>query len=756
MAEPNGRLAAALDCYERFGHIFPLKSKSEQYLPSWKPDPECPLDRDRVIEWWTQWPEAWLGLPLGEKTGIIRVDADGPVPQELVYDFPITPEFATPSGGHGWLFAYEPSLTIGRCVLWRGEGQHQELRYQSNGCYTVVPSSPGYRWMDGRSMAEVRVASLPRSIKDRLLSEAAAVELRAWEQRCSPTVAVPDRDQMLQALLFVPADDREVWLQVGFALHAAGDEYLDTWTEWSRKCPEKFVEGECSRLWAGFHRGGGITPRYITWIARQHGWSSPHYHEPLTDGGNAAVLARIGSGRILYCPGFGWLAWDGSRWTTGERAELMVQEVQKEVIVERKRRAITSLNRHMLSDHTAPDYAEKTRKKQRAVSRILSMDQAKHYDGARKLAASISTILRNREDFDCHPALLNFRNGTLDLKTGELRPHDPVDMLTKRIPHDYRPDAQRTEYEAFLERSLPDDGVRKYLKVKLGSTLLGETRKELLILWGPEGDNGKTKLIELMLYAMDEYAVKCSRDLLMKRRFGEDDRSTVMLIGKRFAVASETDEGARISEALTKDLTGGDSITTRHLYKEKITFLPTFSIALITNHKPVVTGTDNALWGRLKLVEWTQSFPPGHPGRVEDLLQKLKDETEGFLAWLVEGCREYLSCGRSIGEPDAVKASTGEYRMGQNHLLRFVRACFDVAEGFPRELTPEEASVYHSIEGSLATTPSTMTRLYTAWCARNREKQMDNSPFGKSVTKLGFPLTADRKHRVGLRESSQE
>lgn len=664
-------LTAALEYYDKFGHIFPLRSKSEQYLPSWKPDAECPLDRDRVIEWWTQWPEAWLGLPLGERTGIVRVDADGPVPQELVYDFSPTPEFATPSGGHGWLFAYEAALPIGLCVLWKGKGPHQELRYQSSGYYTVVPPSPGYRWMDGRSMDEVRVADLPRSIRDKLVSEAAAYELRAWEQRCSPTVAIPDKDQMLQALIFVPADDREVWLRVGFALHVAGDEYLETWVEWSRKCPEKFIEGECERLWAGFHRGGRITPRYITWVARQHGWVSPHFHEPLTDGGNAAVLARMAEGRAKYSPSLGWLAWDGMRWTTGEGAECLVQEIQKEVIEYRRKAAVSSLIRHLLSDHNAPDYRDKEKRKRRTIGYVNKLDHALHYRGARELARS--AMICDFREFNQHPTLLNFMNGTLDIETGTLREHRPEDLLTAVIPHGYIPDAPRAAFEDFLAKSLPDEPVRSYLKVKLGSSLLGETRKELAIFLGPDGDNGKTKLIELVHYALgSDYAVVCSQELLLKKKFGDEDRNTIMLFGKRFGSASETEEGGRLNEALLKLLTGGDSITSRYLYQEKVTFASTHDIVYITNHKPVVAGTDNALWGRLKLVEWLQSFPPGHPDRVENLWQKLVTEAEGFLAWLIEGCREYLADGRKIREPDAVKVSTTEYRKEHNPVHRYL------------------------------------------------------------------------------------
>lgn len=648
-------LDAAITYLKAGWHVLPVENKKA--LIAWDGIQTTKPTEERVRQWWATWPNAGIAIALGRGSNIIRVDCDGSRASDALQELgglPETAEFTTVSGGRGFLLQWESWVST--AVIWRGPpgSQHEEIRVQSDGAYTVVPPTPGYSW--------VRQTPIARASRWLLswYAEKALRETPSAVVRCDLS-----ENELKEALNAISSDDYDIWLRVGMALQSR--DLFEIWEEWSRRST-KFKEGECAKKWATFN-GAGVTVATIIHLAKQAGWRSAWSpYEPLTEGGNANVLSRTAADRAMYSPKLGWLAWDSRRWTTGEEAECLVGELQRDSLRLRRAGVATSLARITGS---GLDQEQRRRQKMKTLNKIDGLDKAMCYSGTRKIARG--SMLCDWTTFNTRPELMNFTNGTLDLMTGELRPHSPGDRLTTLVPRDFVPGSPVNHFMTFLERSLPDPSVRAYLHRKLGSMLLGTMRKELLVLWGPEGDNGKTLIIEMMLLAMGaDYAVKTASDLLLRRTSGDDDRNTVMLYGKRFAAASETNEGAKINEALLKELTGGDKITSRHLFKEKFSFDPTHDIVYVTNHKPVLKGTDDALWNRIKLIEFNQSFPVGHPLRVEGLRDLLASEIQGFTAWLVQGCVEYVQSGRVLMEPENIKQSTQAYRQENNPVAKFL------------------------------------------------------------------------------------
>lgn len=690
-------------------HVIPVEYK--RALIDWTEFQLTQPTPEQVNLWWNTWPNAGIAVILGSGSGLIRVDVDNATNAlDSLGGVPCTAEFKSPNG-HGYLLQWESWVST--AVLWTGKGSHEELRVQSEGAYTVIPPTPGYTWI-----RNTPIARSPRW----LLSWYAEKALR---ETPSVTIRCDLKDTELQeALAHISADSYDIWLRVGMALHSHDSfELWDTWSQTSTK----YKPGECERKWATFN-GCGLTVATIIHYARQAGWKptwSPY--EPLTEGGNANVLARTAQGRALHSPELGWLAWDGCVWTSNKRAEGMVQEMQKDALRLRREGIWNSITRIRENGIEAE---QKRRAKMKTLSKIDTLDRAPAFEGTRRLACSAMYI--DWRLFNQKPTLLNARNGTIDLRTGNLLQHNSADMLMTVIPWEYDAKATCPEFESFLTRSLPDYETREYLRLKLGSTLLGHTRKEILILWGPDGDNGKTVMVELMQNALGEdYAVTCSRDLLSQRYFSDSDRQTVTLFGKRFASASETNEGARLDEARLKELTGGDKISTRKLYKEKFTFDPTHDIVYITNHKPVLIGTDNALWNRIKLVEFSQSFPPGHPERVEGLKDKLQVEMPGIVAWLVRACTEYLK----VGLTDVTSKTVATYREENNPVAQFI-----------------EARGYTKTDGIFKIRKDRVVEAFKTWNSMNTKVPFNAQWFGRQMKKLGI---ADSGHYYFLSESSQ-
>ena len=201
-------LTEALEYLARGWSVIPLQNKKVPLI-LWHSFKDCRPTVEQVTEWWTKWPDAWIGIALGPVSDLTRIDVDGIEALHqlhLLGELPSTAEFFTPSGGHGWLYQCPPGL-IKSSVPWTGPNAHEEVRLQSRGSYTVVPPSPGYSWVNG-----CHVARAP----DWVWEQAVKQELLRLEREIIPTIIQPAEHlvaEALQHLSIERCDQRDTWLR---------------------------------------------------------------------------------------------------------------------------------------------------------------------------------------------------------------------------------------------------------------------------------------------------------------------------------------------------------------------------------------------------------------------------------------------------------------------------------------------------------------------------------------------------------------
>lgn len=281
--------------------------------------------------------------------------------------------------------------------------------------------------------------------------------------------------------------------------------------------------------------------------------------------------------------------------------------------------------------------------------------------------------------WDVDPWALNVANGTLDLRTGTLRLHNRADLLTKLAPVEYRSGYRDERLERFLHDATGnDEDVIAFLQVVAGYTLTGLTVEEILLLiYGPEAA-GKTTFLEMLRASMGDYAATIQADLLVKHRStngaGSPSPEIARLDNIRLAAGSECEQGRELAEALAKNLTGGETITARHLQAEFFDFVPRFKLWLALNHCPKVSADDGAIWRRIVRIGFEHTVPPERQDKT--LKPYLRDPAGGapaVLAWAVEGCLRWQRDGLHV--PDAVKRSTSAYRQESDPLATFMEDC---------------------------------------------------------------------------------
>src|SRR6185437_13945281 len=354
---------------------------------------------------------------------------------------------------------------------------------------------------------------------------------------------------------------------------------------------------------------------------------------------------------------------------------------------------------------------------------------------------------------DADPWLLNCESGTIDLRTGEARPHDPRDLITKCCPVAYDPSAQAPRFEAFLSEIMGgDESLVKFLQRWFGYCATGSTREQAFVVHIGAGANGKSTLLSAVsdVLGSDDlggYAGTASIGLLTAKN-GDERHTTEIaeLLGRRMVSAHEPDDTSELREGLVKQLTGGDPITARFMRRDNFTFKPAFKIQLLTNHKPEIRGTDFGIWRRVRLVPYPTRFgssedvAAGRADRPRDdsLADVLRAERIGIFNWLVKGAVQWYRTG--LAPPDAVLAAGNDYQTEQDRVGQFVDECCQRDRGACAPITDGNIGLYAT---------------YDHWCEQSGYRPLGRSKFLTELERV-IPFCRREKRKIsegGVRRS---
>jgi putative DNA primase/helicase len=448
---------------------------------------------------------------------------------------------------------------------------------------------------------------------------------------------------------------------------------------------------------------------------------TPHQPLPYSDQTNAETLVRWYGRDIRYCNEFKqWLFWDGHRWAYDTTQHVM-------------RLAKNTIKRLAATASTLDDEAAKA-----LLGHVKTSLSASRLKAMVTLAESEPGVAIKPSELDQNPWLLNCRNGTVDLRTGKLHAHRREDWITKCVNIDYDPNATCPQWCSFLWRvmdgPMPDEvgheevlldrhsraeKLVQFIQRAVGYSLTGVVAEHVLFFLYGGGQNGKSTFSETLASLLGEYFQKAPTHLLMlkeRANLGTPTPELARLFGVRLVMACEIGEGQRLNETQVKDLTGDDIIVARNLYQGFIEFRPTYKLWMYGNHKPTISGTDEAIWRRPKLIPFTVKIPD------DDVIPLFREkcllpELPGILAWAVQGCLAWQKDGLKV--PDVVTEATQNYRREMDVVGHFIEDCCTCIP---------EASVK----------ASTIYAEYCKWCEVNREVAIKQRNFGVKLSERGF------------------
>jgi putative DNA primase/helicase len=384
----------------------------------------------------------------------------------------------------------------------------------------------------------------------------------------------------------------------------------------------------------------------------------------LTDLGNAYRMRKRYGPHLRFNQSTGrWLIWDDRRWADDERGQIlgMAQETALGIYDELKDIPPDSSYLKQVYTHA---------KTSQQISRTRAMiDQLKGLPGISVLA----------NDLDQDPWLLNCRNGTLDLRTGELRPHNPDDLITKITNAPYVPGAESLVWNTYLREAFPrNPELVPFLQRLAGYTLVGTVSEEIVVLMLGGTGSGKTTFVESFGKMLGDYGASASIDSFLTDKYRSGSSASpdmVALVGSRFVRSVEPDGEKRFDLSRLKALTGGDEQTARALYRDPFRYTPTYTLWVAANKSPELSAEDEAIWRRVVRLPFEQARlkREDRDPTIKDTLLDTEKSGAAILAWAVAGCLAWQRDGLDI--PEIVTRKTLDLRQEMDPVSEFFEAC---------------------------------------------------------------------------------
>jgi len=416
----------------------------------------------------------------------------------------------------------------------------------------------------------------------------------------------------------------------------------------------------------------------------------------------AEILEMLWLGKYRWAQHTGeWMKWTGKCW----------QEIPECVAVREASKTLRDFYAKQMETVTSETLAAKL---------VSLLEKACNIRAIKSMLTYVQAapgILTLAEQWDSDGYILNVNNGTIDLRTGKLRPHDPNDLCTHLAPVDYDDTAVGSAWEEHIRYAIPDPNTRRQLQRDLGVSLVGGSLQEALPIWYGQGANGKSTTARVLQAVLGSYAGTAAPNLLIQKRFDQHPTELAHLKGKRLVFSAEVGYGDRLDEVKVKQLTGGDRISARFMNRDFFEFSRTWTIFLLCNQKPTIIGTDHGIWRRIRLVPWSVVRPLNEQEPQDVIVKRLLEEAPAILRWLLDGLADWYSNRSWLAEE--VSAATKEYNREQDTVTAFIDEC---CEEYP----------------SGVVTVKELYEAYSAWCAEQGEEPLTKPTFEKSFKNRGF------------------
>jgi len=493
------------------------------------------------------------------------------------------------------------------------------------------------------------------------------------------------------------SENYEDWIKVGWCLRNIDNDLLQDWITFSKKS-DKYQDGECEKVWNQMREGGlGIKTLHM-WVKND---DPEEYSALMKSSGRELLIASCVTGtdwdiglvikhyyqHMFRCSSIRnneWFYFANHRWNKCEDAYMLRNDISTKVF-DMYEAYVKEWEKDKIDSGADKSTYEQESKTKRTL--VKNMKNTNFKTKMIKTATDMFHELAMAEGFldqlDANKQFLCFKNGLYDFENCEFREGRPDDYVSFSTNIDYveydETEPVFKEINTFLAQVQPDKQKREYILKMLAKSLDGSNREEKVYFWTGEGGNGKSKLYSLLENCMGDYAANLSVSFLTSKRAASNSASPELMKtkGKRLVVFQEPEPEEKINVGLMKELSGGDRISTRGLYKDTEYFTPQFQMIFICNQLPTLPADDGGTWRRVRKITFDSKFVedpnPKDPNefKIDNELDKKWPEWKvPFMSLLIHYYKKYKN--EPNKEPQNVIDATKEYQNGNDNYIDFI------------------------------------------------------------------------------------
>lgn len=398
-----------------------------------------------------------------------------------------------------------------------------------------------------------------------------------------------------------------------------------------------------------------------------------------------------------------WFFFNGSYWQEdigNQKVELAAERVANSIKIEKPELKFSTKTDN---DKAMNEWYRFQKDSRSHMAKMHMVDEFKKY------------VIVKHGEFDKEDMLLNTESGYVDLSNGELHDHDIDKKFSHQTLTEYSDNVDAPLWDKFLNQIFnSDEELIHYVQKAIGYSFTGSVDEQCLFILNGRGRNGKSVFSNVVSDVAGNYAKQMNVQTIVakKNQSGSANSDIARLEGARIVTSSELNEGDRFDESLVKQLTGGDKILARFLYGSEFEYKPKFKIWMATNHLPIIRGTDDGIWRRIKIIPFNIQIPKE---KVDKKLEyKLKAEYTGILNWIVQGAIMWQQEG--LEDPEAVRQVIENYRAEMDPLDAFLEECCTTGQNY-------------SIKAR------DMYDAYHEWAKESEEYKMSMTKFGREMSK---------------------
>lgn len=647
---------------------------------------EATIDTEKITEWWSRTPSANIGIPMGEKSGLVALDVDTrhngdkSLDALIVENSPLPKTITATTGGGGkhYIFKYTEELCLKNVVGFR---DGLDIRTQG-GMIVAAPSlhqsGNRYSWDEGLSPFDIEAAQMPKWLVDEIFKVGTAFSTsKKKSNEAAPAKKIKEGGRNNHLTSLAGALRRKGISEGGIiaALRAENTARLEP----------------------------PLDDETVVQIAKSICRYDPALEDnefKLTDVGNAERFVAMFKDEVKYCSVYKkWFIWNGKYWQQDDGT-----------IIEYAIHCIRSI-------YSYADMLPDGDQRKALLSHAMKSENGNKIKILITLASGKKELQITPDEWDANPWLLNCQNGTINLQTGKLQPFCKKDYLTRICSTEYDENCPTPLWNQLVETIMSGkQNMMDYLHRAVGYSLTGETNEQAMFIFHGTGSNGKSTFLNIISDILNTYAQSTSSETFLQKKNENVNNDIARLKGARYVTAIEMEENKRLAESLIKSVTGGDKVVTRFLYGEFFEYVPQFKVFLAVNHKPIIRDTTNSIWRRIKIVGFENCFTEAN--RDKNFAKKiLAREKPGILAWAVKGCMEWQQEG--LNDPPEVRRAVGDYRDEMDSFKNFFDECI--------------------VETETGKVSNKMLRsVYEEWCKENGEYALSQRPFSQKLLEKGF------------------